>query len=177
MQIADIPFKVHAHVLENTPFCVLLGRPFEHTVSKTSLAVALTSWSATRASLAPRLSPDTRTTGPSRIRPRLHPSGPGPLRIRLQESRQKGSRPSPPPSSKISILFDADPKTHSLPSLTSQLLHLHSRPMDDLRKTASTPSTSTTSCGPKNSNWLNTSLSGLFGTLRALGVHIVGVTM
>jgi hypothetical protein len=32
LQIGDIPFKVHAHVIEDTPFRVLLSRPFQRVV-------------------------------------------------------------------------------------------------------------------------------------------------
>ena len=30
MQIGDIPFKLHAHVVENAPFRLLLGQPFQN---------------------------------------------------------------------------------------------------------------------------------------------------
>jgi hypothetical protein len=30
MQVGDVPFKIHAHVVENAPYRLLLGRPFQH---------------------------------------------------------------------------------------------------------------------------------------------------
>ncbi|KAH9970148.1 hypothetical protein BJV74DRAFT_736888, partial [Russula compacta] len=29
LQVGDVPFKVHAHVIEHAPFCLLLGHPFQ----------------------------------------------------------------------------------------------------------------------------------------------------
>jgi len=33
MQVGGVPFKIHAHVVEDAPFKLLLGRPFGHAVS------------------------------------------------------------------------------------------------------------------------------------------------
>ena len=30
MQVGDVAFEIHAHVVEHAPFCLLLGRPFHH---------------------------------------------------------------------------------------------------------------------------------------------------
>ena len=30
MQVGNVPFMLHAHVIEHTPFHLLLGRPFQH---------------------------------------------------------------------------------------------------------------------------------------------------
>ena len=33
MQVGNVPFKIHVHIVEDAPFQLLLGRPFGHAVS------------------------------------------------------------------------------------------------------------------------------------------------
>jgi hypothetical protein len=33
MQVSNVPFKIHTHDVEDTPFQLLLGQPFRHAIS------------------------------------------------------------------------------------------------------------------------------------------------